>query len=335
MGVPPMGAGERTRMSEGRRVGGIRTKQKAFDDQPSGPLVPRTGWSGAFDRFRNLTTSSPARFAVAVFAALILVFTGLLSLPAATTSGKVGPARRRRLHRGLDDLRHGPVHRRHRDLLLAVRQVRHLARREHRRHGRPDARVDPRSRDLQAPRAAREAHRRERHQSAAGPRRTGERGPDRPPRRGRPAAADRRHVDAPHRGGRRGRPLPRAHPRRHRAPRRDLGGPVLRGDGLHQHRLHAQPRWTRALRGRLHPADDPHGRGLPRQHRLPRDLHALEAPVARPPLVAAREADPHHDRRPVRRRRDRLPGAGVRQPRDVRQAWTRATPRSRPSSSRR
>ena len=67
MGVPPMGAGERTRMSDGRRVGGIRTKQKAFDGQPSGPLVPRTGWSGAFDRFRNLTTSSPPRFAVSVF----------------------------------------------------------------------------------------------------------------------------------------------------------------------------------------------------------------------------------------------------------------------------
>ena len=78
-------------MSEGRRVGGIRTKKKAYDDQPSGPLVPRTGWSGAFDRFRNLTTSSPARFAVAVFAALVLVFSGLLSLPAATTSGKVAP----------------------------------------------------------------------------------------------------------------------------------------------------------------------------------------------------------------------------------------------------
>ena len=34
----------------------------------------------AWDRLRNLTTASPARFAVLVFAALILLFTALLSL---------------------------------------------------------------------------------------------------------------------------------------------------------------------------------------------------------------------------------------------------------------
>ncbi|WP_248242558.1 TrkH family potassium uptake protein [Microbacterium kunmingense] len=38
----------------------------------------------AWDALRNLTTSSPARFAVLVFVSLILVFTALLSLPAAT-----------------------------------------------------------------------------------------------------------------------------------------------------------------------------------------------------------------------------------------------------------
>ena len=176
---------------------------------------PARGWGGMFDRFRNITTSSPARFAVVVFVTLILVFTGLLSLPAATTSGQARAARRRGVHGGLDHLRHRPVNRRHRDVLLAVRQGHHLARRQHRRHGRADARVDPRSRDLQAPGPAGEAHRRERHQSAPRARRSRQRGSDRAARRGRPAAAHRRAVDAAHRGARRRRAVPLAVLRRH------------------------------------------------------------------------------------------------------------------------
>jgi trk system potassium uptake protein TrkH len=43
----------------------------------------------AWDGLRNLTTSSPARFAVLVFASLILVFTALLSLPASTYAGRL------------------------------------------------------------------------------------------------------------------------------------------------------------------------------------------------------------------------------------------------------
>lgn len=43
------------------------------------------------DALQDLTTSSPARFAVLVFAALILLFTALLSLPAATASGQRAP----------------------------------------------------------------------------------------------------------------------------------------------------------------------------------------------------------------------------------------------------
>lgn len=45
-----------------------------------------------WDALRNLTTSSPARFAVLVFASLILVFTGLLSLPASTYAGRISLA---------------------------------------------------------------------------------------------------------------------------------------------------------------------------------------------------------------------------------------------------
>ncbi|POH85171.1 potassium transporter Trk, partial [Ralstonia pickettii] len=40
---------------------------------------------------RDLSTASPARFAVLVFTALILVFTGLLSLPAAAADGRATP----------------------------------------------------------------------------------------------------------------------------------------------------------------------------------------------------------------------------------------------------
>lgn len=44
-----------------------------------------------WDQLRDLTTASPARFAVLVFATLILVFTGLFSLPAAAADGQQTP----------------------------------------------------------------------------------------------------------------------------------------------------------------------------------------------------------------------------------------------------
>ncbi|CAN7397600.1 TrkH family potassium uptake protein [Microbacterium sp. LjRoot45] len=46
------------------------------------------GWSQGF---RDLTTSSPSRFAVLVFSSLVLVFTALLSLPAAAADGRPTP----------------------------------------------------------------------------------------------------------------------------------------------------------------------------------------------------------------------------------------------------
>jgi trk system potassium uptake protein len=42
----------------------------------------------AWDELRSLTTSSPSRFAILVFVSLILLFTALLSLPAAAADGK-------------------------------------------------------------------------------------------------------------------------------------------------------------------------------------------------------------------------------------------------------
>jgi Trk-type K+ transport system membrane component len=60
---------------------------------PAGSLMRRTTslLKEAWDLLRNLTTTSPARFAVLVFVALILVFTALLSLPAASTNGRRMP----------------------------------------------------------------------------------------------------------------------------------------------------------------------------------------------------------------------------------------------------
>jgi Trk-type K+ transport system membrane component len=51
------------------------------------PRTLRSWWDG----LRNLTTSSPARFAVLVFVSLILVFTALLSLPASAADGRRVP----------------------------------------------------------------------------------------------------------------------------------------------------------------------------------------------------------------------------------------------------
>jgi trk system potassium uptake protein TrkH len=51
----------------------------------------RRGVRRAWDSLQDLTTSSPARFAVLVFATLILLFTALLSLPAATATGERAP----------------------------------------------------------------------------------------------------------------------------------------------------------------------------------------------------------------------------------------------------
>lgn len=58
-------------------------------------VSPRGSWTRAFragaestwDGLRKLTTASPARFAVLVFSVLIVLFTSLLSLPAAAASG--------------------------------------------------------------------------------------------------------------------------------------------------------------------------------------------------------------------------------------------------------
>lgn len=56
-------------------------------DDTAGARVRRT-LGPLWQRIRNLTTSSPSRFAVLVFSALILLFTALLSLPAAAADGR-------------------------------------------------------------------------------------------------------------------------------------------------------------------------------------------------------------------------------------------------------
>jgi len=51
----------------------------------------RASLSDAWDGLRDATTSSPSRFAVGIFLALILLFTALFSLPAASADGQVTP----------------------------------------------------------------------------------------------------------------------------------------------------------------------------------------------------------------------------------------------------
>jgi Trk-type K+ transport system membrane component len=62
---------------------------------PTASSVPRAAWNRIGDAlgdfFRDLTTSSPARFAILVFISLILIFTALLSLPIASADRTVTP----------------------------------------------------------------------------------------------------------------------------------------------------------------------------------------------------------------------------------------------------
>ncbi|MGM1017230.1 MAG: TrkH family potassium uptake protein [Actinomycetota bacterium] len=51
----------------------------------------RTGLRGVARFLRHMVTSSPSRFAIIIFATLILLFTALLSLPIASASGTVTP----------------------------------------------------------------------------------------------------------------------------------------------------------------------------------------------------------------------------------------------------
>ena len=75
-------------MSEGRRASNAqRRRNTSSSGEDRSPFVLRSGPRRAFDYIRSRTTSSPARFAVVVFVTLILLFTALLSLPAATELG--------------------------------------------------------------------------------------------------------------------------------------------------------------------------------------------------------------------------------------------------------
>ncbi|WP_309065858.1 TrkH family potassium uptake protein [Microbacterium sp.] len=54
-------------------------------------LARRRGFARAGAFFKRLVTSSPSRFAIAVFAALILLFTGILSLPISSADRTITP----------------------------------------------------------------------------------------------------------------------------------------------------------------------------------------------------------------------------------------------------
>jgi Trk-type K+ transport system membrane component len=75
-------------MSDGRRAAPGRGRRSVSPEEDRSRFVTRSAPRRMFDYVRSRTTSSPARFAVAVFIGLILVFTALLSLPAATVTGE-------------------------------------------------------------------------------------------------------------------------------------------------------------------------------------------------------------------------------------------------------
>src|SRR6478609_4781142 len=74
-----------------------RPNRRRGRDMAADPVSPFSGgglrrfFRRLWDDLRALTTSSPARFAVLVFATLVLLFTALLSLPAASATGERTP----------------------------------------------------------------------------------------------------------------------------------------------------------------------------------------------------------------------------------------------------
>ncbi|WP_345751451.1 TrkH family potassium uptake protein [Microbacterium rhizophilus] len=58
---------------------------------PTASSVPRAAWSRFGGFFRDITLSSPSRFAILVYIALILIFTALLSLPISSADRSVTP----------------------------------------------------------------------------------------------------------------------------------------------------------------------------------------------------------------------------------------------------
>ena len=54
-------------------------------------VSPRRGLDRALQFVKHVITSSPSRFAIVIFAALVLVFTALLSLPIASAAGTITP----------------------------------------------------------------------------------------------------------------------------------------------------------------------------------------------------------------------------------------------------
>ena len=304
-------------MSEGRRASNAqRRRNTSSSGEDRSPFVLRSGPRRAFDYIRSRTTSSPARFAVVVFVALILLFTALLSLPAATNSGDrlpfadalftavsticvtglstvdvattFSPLGKAIIFVGVNIGGMG---------VLTLASILGLV---------ISKRLGLRAKLI----AASDTNPLRSH---GGPVNEGQ-----TVRLGevgvllRTVALSTLVIE----GVIALLLYPSLIIARHRPARRAVGGAVLRRDGVHQHRLHPERRRSRAVRRRLPPAHGADGRRLPRLDRLPGDLHAVEALLARAPLDAARQAHPHHHRRPVLRRRGGLPGS-----------WSSTTPR--------
>ena len=86
--------------------------------------------------------------------------------------------------------------------------------------------------------------------------------------------------------------VPRAHHRRSGLARGAVGGALLRRHGVHEHRLHAQPRGSHPFAHDYYFLTVLMAGVFLGSHRLPGDLRPATAPVARAPVVAARRSSP-------------------------------------------
>ncbi len=209
--------------------------------------------STLYERLRDsvdaFVAATPARFAIAIFAGLVIVFTLLFSLPIATTSGTPAPLVDAFFTAVSVICVTGTLHGRHGHVLVADRARVRVRGSGDRRRGRADRGIHSRTRHQPQARTSAEAARGGRLQPAAHPQRPDLRESGRAARRNRKPAGHRRGERARDRGSDCALAAA-ADARRGRAnPRRAVAVGVHLGDVVHEHWLPADGRGAGTVRG--------------------------------------------------------------------------------------
>ena len=219
----------------------------------------------------------------------------------------LGRIRRRPVHGGIRDLCHGTHHGQHGDAVVHVRERVDSDRSAGRWNRRSHPCEHPRPRRLASPRPSSAADRGERHQPVAHPRRPGVGVPGDPPRRDRWPPRDGRPLDAHHRACADRSAHSSPAPVRPRPLVGRLERLLLRGVGLHQHRVRSHRARCRTVRGRpVVPLGDC-DRRLSRKPGLPGHLRPASARPDPHPVIDPRASHRRHDADPDRARCDRHP----------------------------